>query len=104
MPILESNFLRFFGRYSYALYVIHVPLMSILCHAGLTPGRLSVGGSDFIGAMLYASILLLLSIILAMLSWHLLEKHFLKLKRHFVYYRSSRNAEAPLSAALLIRE
>lgn len=83
--VLRSGLLRFYGRYSYALYVIHVPAMSVLGHFGIYPDRLSLGGSDLVGELLYIAIVLPIVTLLAWLSWHLLEKHFLKLKRHFVY-------------------
>jgi len=84
---LRSRFLRFYGRYSYALYVIHVPAMSGLGHLGIYPDRLSFGGSDLVGQLLYIAIVLPIVTLLAWLSWHLFEKHFLRLKRHFVYAR-----------------
>jgi len=83
--VLRSRVLRFYGRYSYALYVIHLPAMSILGHLGVYPDRLSLGGSDLLGEVLYMVIITPIVTLLAWLSWHLLEKHFLKLKRHFVY-------------------
>jgi peptidoglycan/LPS O-acetylase OafA/YrhL len=101
---LRSRFLRFYGRYSYALYVIHVPAMSVLGHVGVYPDRLSFGGSDLVGELLYIAIVTPVITLLAWLSWHLFEKHFLKLKRHFVYDRVTGNAKAPLSAAPLVVE
>jgi Predicted acyltransferases len=100
--LLRSRFLRFYGRYSYALYVIHLPAMSILGHLGIYPDRLSAGGSDLVGEILYILIVTPIVTLLAWLSWHLLEKHFLKLKRNFVY--DYENTKAPLSAAPLVVE
>ena len=102
--IVRSRFLRFYGRYSYALYVIHLPVMSVLGHVGIYPDRLSVGGSDLLGELLYILIVTPIVTLLAWLSWHLLEKHFLKLKRHFVYDRVTGNTKAPLLAEPLIVE
>jgi peptidoglycan/LPS O-acetylase OafA/YrhL len=94
---LRSRFLRFYGRYSYALYVIHVPAMSGLGHIGIYPDTLSFGGSDLVGQLLYIAIVLPIVTLLAWLSWHLFEKHFLKLKRHFVYSYPGRPIEGQRS-------
>jgi len=101
--ILRSRFLRFYGRYSYALYVVHVPIMTVLWHVGVTPDNLSLGGSDLVGEILYVVAIAPIATLAAVMSWHLLEKHFLKLKRNFEYDMSG-NAKAPLSAAPLIAE
>ncbi len=92
--LLKSSFLRFYGRYSYALYVIHVPAMSVLRHFGVYPDRLSVGGSELAGQLLYVAIVVPIITLLAWLSWHLFEKHFLKLKRHFVYGHLKKGSHA----------
>lgn len=102
--VLRSRFLRFYGRYSYALYVIHVPAMSAVAHFGIIPVNLSLGGSDFVGEILYIIVVTSIVTLLAWLSWHVLEKHFLKLKRHFVYDFAPGNTEAPLVAAPLMNE
>ncbi|MEO7366335.1 MAG: acyltransferase [Gemmatimonadaceae bacterium] len=95
--ILKSRILRFYGRYSYALYVIHSPLMTVLWHVGVTPNNLSLGGSDLVGQILYTFAIAAPATGLALLSWHILEKHFLKLKRHFEYDMGG-YAKAPLVA------
>jgi peptidoglycan/LPS O-acetylase OafA/YrhL len=61
--------LRFLGKYSYALYVIHAPLTGVVKHR--------------LGGILGFSVAWIASIVLALLSWNLLEKHFLKLKDRF---------------------
>ncbi len=96
--ILKSRFLRFYGRYSYALYVVHVPIMTALWHVGVTPENLSLGGFDLVGQILYTVAISSVATLAALMSWHLLEKHFLKLKRHFEY-ETPENTKAPLSAA-----
>jgi peptidoglycan/LPS O-acetylase OafA/YrhL len=98
---LESRVLGFFGRYSYALYVVHGPIMTVLWHVGVTPQLLSFGGSSFVGSILYVAILTAASTAGAVASWHFLEKHFLKLKRYFVYSNMTGKTKAPLEAPLL---
>jgi len=83
---LERPTLRFFGRYSYALYVFHQPLVPLAARAGVTPaaaGRLL--HSEGLGLVAYATAMLAASTALALASWHLYEKHFLKLKARLSY-------------------
>jgi peptidoglycan/LPS O-acetylase OafA/YrhL len=70
--------LRFFGKYSYGLYVVHPNVMEYLM--GVLPGT---GLARWLGAGVFAVASLGLSVALAWLSWHLYEKHFLKLKALF---------------------
>ncbi len=80
----STRWLVFFGKYSYALYVFHymmlplfhriVPMecMTRLCH------------SFVVGVAVRVVVCTTLSLIVSLLSWHLLEKHFLALKKYFV--------------------
>jgi peptidoglycan/LPS O-acetylase OafA/YrhL len=77
--------LRFFGRYSYAIYVIHLPVDTAARAWGLHVKPIA----EKIGAV--TPVLLVYSVLagavtvgLALLSWNLLEERFLALKRHFV--------------------
>jgi peptidoglycan/LPS O-acetylase OafA/YrhL len=94
--VLSSATLAAFGRYSYALYLIHILVRNVfhgqLMQAG---GRLPT----VLGSQLPAQVGVLLagvgiSYVLAFASWHLFEKHFLALKRFFNYER--RKVAAPL--------
>ncbi len=79
--ILSSRFLRFFGKYSYCLYVCHLPVIVIFAKAGLN--------ADHLATLLHSRVLSVLtvdgvagavSITIALASWHLYEKQWLKLK------------------------
>ncbi|MFL5245543.1 MAG: acyltransferase family protein [Gemmataceae bacterium] len=80
-----NRVLRTLGKYSYGLYVLHYLLRPALHR--LIPADTLAGwtGSPFLGLFLYASLAIACSIIAAWLSWHVLEKHFLKLKKYFTY-------------------
>jgi peptidoglycan/LPS O-acetylase OafA/YrhL len=78
--LMRSRALAFFGQYGYGLYVFHVPLVSIAALAGFNPGSLSWIGSEFLDAVAYVAAMTALSTATALLSWHLWEKQFLKLK------------------------
>ena len=83
--ILNRKWLRFLGKYSYGLYVFHQPLW--LLHRRLLPparlARFLPGGTILWTVDIL--IPLVVSIGVALLSWHAYEKHFLKLKRYFDY-------------------
>jgi peptidoglycan/LPS O-acetylase OafA/YrhL len=94
---LTSSTLVALGKYSYGLYLIHIPIRDLVRvwlgpRAGLPP----IAG----GSQLPAQIALYLggigvSVVLALASWHLYEKHFLKLKVLFPYGRAARSKPAP---------
>ncbi|WP_164011866.1 acyltransferase family protein [Pyxidicoccus trucidator] len=82
----SSKLLRTYGKYSYAIYLIHSPLDAILRRAPLvgTPLR-TVGGSDIPMQLVFYVVAAALSLGLALVSWNLFEKHLLKLKDYFPY-------------------
>ncbi len=92
-----SPTMRFFGKYSYGIYVFH-PLW---IDAFRTPGlRTMLDGLGEAGAVTVRAVAIVaLSIGSAWLSWHLYEKQFLKLKRYFVYETRPAVEEAPTAGA-----
>jgi peptidoglycan/LPS O-acetylase OafA/YrhL len=87
--IFRSSPMRFLGKYSYGIYVIHHPVIIVL-------GRSRLGGAEWrqwgeteiIGQLLATALGIGLSIALAWLSWHVLEAPFLRLKKRFPYRTS----------------
>lgn len=74
----RNKVLRFFGQYSYALYLIHPLILQIFLDI--------LWDAKFRGWQAYVSYLFIsfsLTIILSMLSWNLMEKRMLSLKRYF---------------------
>lgn len=78
--------LRFFGTYSYGLYVYHYSLDAALTER-LRFWFEAHGASKPEAILLAAFPILLLSIALAVASYQLYEKHFLRMKRFFPYRR-----------------
>jgi peptidoglycan/LPS O-acetylase OafA/YrhL len=81
----ESRLLRWFGRYSYAGYVIHFPLMFLLLGSWtriLGPTHLTLTGVA--GRLSFTLVSLCASSGLAFLSWYVIERPFLRMKRFFV--------------------
>jgi peptidoglycan/LPS O-acetylase OafA/YrhL len=82
--VFSSRILVTAGKYSYAMYVFHLPLVIVLEIAGLHMRTLSGGRPPGILAALGYSVLMsIATFLVAVASWHLYEKHFLKLKRLF---------------------
>ncbi len=78
--LARSNFLTWLGKYSYGMYVVQLPLVSLLTPQMVT-GFLSAAIPSPLGVYLtYILLMVLLTMALGYLSFHLLEKHFLKLK------------------------
>ena len=76
--------LRFLGKYSYGLYVFHYSLDALFTQhlrAIILTHTHSKAFSVLGGALIVAA----LSVLIAWLSYHLYEKHFLQLKRLFPY-------------------
>jgi peptidoglycan/LPS O-acetylase OafA/YrhL len=92
--IFQRGWLRFLGKYSYGLYVLHVLVLSAIeqplraALLGATRNKtLAVVGS---GLTCFG-----ISIVAAYASYHLYEKHFLKLKHRFDYSRKTLNHGSP---------
>ena len=83
--LLSGGVLRFFGRYSYGLYVVHVPLIVLGRLAGVTPDAFAGTRWELPGLLGYVALMAAASILVALASWHLYEKRFLRLKSRFAY-------------------
>jgi peptidoglycan/LPS O-acetylase OafA/YrhL len=84
----QSSILRFFGKYSYGIYIFHYSL------AGFANGpiRLLVNQhfqSRALGVCIGAIFVTALSVLAALLSYHVYEKQFLRLKKFFSYSSAS---------------
>jgi peptidoglycan/LPS O-acetylase OafA/YrhL len=81
---LRSRTMRFLGKYSYAMYIIHFPLDWVLENTGHGVARFPVMfGSRLPAYAMFALFASAITAILALASWNLFEKHFLHLKRFF---------------------
>ena len=73
---LNNSFFRFFGKYSYAIYVFHFPV-----HLLFFNYFLSILNNKYFASICIIFITLCISII----SWYSFESRILKLKKHFRY-------------------
>lgn len=76
--------MRFFGKYSYGIYVLHYIADASLTHI-LRPVILSVTHSKALSVVGGAVVVTAVTLVVAMLSYHFYESPFLKLKRYFEY-------------------
>jgi len=81
--VLRSRFLLVLGTYSYGLYVLHVIVRAALVRAVGTP--FAIGGSQLPWQFGFLMLCTGVTLVLALVSWHVLEKRFLDLKKHFPY-------------------
>lgn len=84
----NNQILRFFGKYSYGLYIFHYPLAHLLNQ----PVRLYVDArlhEKVLGVAAGAIVVLIASILTALLSYHFFESPFLKLKKYFTYCKTA---------------
>jgi peptidoglycan/LPS O-acetylase OafA/YrhL len=88
--VFTSGFLRTLGKYSYGLYLIHLPLRALIRDRLFGPSTRAprfvfpaLFGSELPGQLLFYAIAIAASLGVAWLSFHLFEKQFLKLKRFF---------------------
>jgi peptidoglycan/LPS O-acetylase OafA/YrhL len=94
-----SPTLRFFGRYSYAIYVFHHPILVLLPSLGVTAALVpTVAGWRVPGYLLVGAIALAVTTALALVSWVLCERPFLRLKDRFTV--GTRSAPAREVAAV----
>jgi len=83
--LFRTRVLKFFGKYSYGMYIFHLPVVVAFEGIGLTIVVFPlVGKSDVPGAIVFTLLALATTTLLAYLSWHLYEKQFLRLKSRFV--------------------
>lgn len=78
--IFENPVLTFMGQYSYSMYLFHMTaaliLLDVFWHSELR------GWKPF---FLYPLSVYVVTVIIALMTWHLLEKHMLSLKKYFEY-------------------
>jgi peptidoglycan/LPS O-acetylase OafA/YrhL len=96
--LMHGQLLRTFGKYSYALYIFHPFVIERIL--ALYPQRgMSWLSTSSIFVTLCA-VCFAASLAVAWISWNGWEKHFLKLKRFFVYRAPSPTVEPSLAAAI----
>lgn len=76
----NSRVLRFFGKYSYGIYVFQVPLVPLIDLIASPEYLAAQLGSRLAARAAYTLLAISITVVVALVSWHAFEKHFLKLK------------------------
>jgi peptidoglycan/LPS O-acetylase OafA/YrhL len=88
--VFSSAALRSLGKYSYAMYLFHETIAVVVVP------RLPFGEVHALWAQFARfAVLMPITVVAAVLSWHLFEKHFLALKRFFPGTATPRREPAP---------
>jgi peptidoglycan/LPS O-acetylase OafA/YrhL len=91
-----SGTMRFLGKYSYGLYLFHGIIGYVLVERGTQEWITSIVGSHLLGMAAYAVGGAGVSLLVAILSYELFEKHFLRLKDRFAPSEQRPPARDPL--------
>jgi peptidoglycan/LPS O-acetylase OafA/YrhL len=84
--MLSAGWLRAFGKYSYGLYLLHLPVMRVVREYVFNPLRLeTIGIGPWIEQLLFYGAATAPAFALAWLSWRVFEAPILKLKARFPY-------------------
>jgi peptidoglycan/LPS O-acetylase OafA/YrhL len=82
---LSTPPLRAFGKYSYCLYLIHLPVMRTVRAFVLGPEAFTAFGSAWLGQITFYVLATAPAFAIAWLSWRFFEAPVLRLKRYFPY-------------------
>lgn len=80
--LMKLNALRFIGKISYGIYVYHIPIYLVLCSL-LSEKTNHLFENGLHHTLFLSTTSLLLTIIVSALSYYLIEKPILNLKKHF---------------------
>jgi peptidoglycan/LPS O-acetylase OafA/YrhL len=75
--------LRCYGKYSYAVYLLHLPIVIWTANYLFMPSRFTFHNTMLPGLLAFYAITFTASLVAAVISWNVLEKHCLKLKDFF---------------------
>ena len=84
--LFENRMLVVFGKYSYAMYLFHLPIRAVFRDL-IFPPEVWVGllGSPILYQIIFIPVSVSATLVAAVLSWNLLEIRFLRLKKYFAY-------------------
>ena len=93
---------RFFGKYSYGMYIFHLPMMLKFGPVYALVDRVPlIAGTILLRQVVFFAIATPLTAAAGVASWHLYERHFLALKRYFPAVESGMAKRVSGSASLM---
>ena len=95
---LERPWIRAFGKYSYVMYVVHVPLAVALAPRFVERVGEVSPWARILATLGYGIFILLISLLVAMISWTVMERPLLRLKER-IAPRPVPTGSAPLTSA-----
>ena len=99
---LSSRWLRAFGKYSYCLYLIHLPVMRLVREFVFSPEESGMFAlAPWIGQVPFYRLAAAPAFALAWPSWRLFEAPILRLKERFPYSRATASEPYTLSSTRL---
>ena len=78
-----SRALQFFGKYSYAMYVIQLPLIYLAAPIITAGGIAALCGHAILGQAIYCILMFTITTLLALASWYTFESRILQLKHRY---------------------
>lgn len=85
--LFESSLLRAFGKYSYAMYLFHLPIRAVIRDTVFGKDLKWIANSQIGMQIVFTGVSIAATFGLAWLSWNLFEKRFLALKKYVEYKR-----------------
>ena len=80
--VLSNRLLRFYGRYSYGLYLVHYAPRDY-CYGVMWPRIANHIHPEFLAGLVFFGLILAVATAVAVLSFHMIEQPFLRLKARF---------------------
>ena len=100
---LDHRVLREVGQKSYGMYVFHIPLLVLAIRYIHLPSRLQQWTWPYLADMIFFFFMIIITYLVAFISYNAYEKHFLRLKRFF-YPDQSRKLKTPdIHSAVVVR-
>lgn len=83
VKLMENQSLRLLGKYSYAMYVLHMLVITSLDRRWTIEWFIAHSRFEALGMALHTMVFCAATLAVGFLSWHLYEKHFIRAKRFF---------------------
>ena len=102
---LDSRMLREVGQKSYGMYVFHIPLLVLAIRYIHLPSRLQQWvGHPYLADVIFFSSMIIITYLVAFISYNAYEKHFLRLKRFFGGDQSRKRKIPDIQNAVVVQD